>query len=107
MSICVLNICCSDACGDVLSVIAPTTPQQVATPATATTDKAQSWAYPVVVETTTVSSGSSSTHIRFGSVMTLMMTQVPAAQSHKYTTTSKVSDVTILVQYVLCLAAPI
>jgi hypothetical protein len=85
----------------VLSVIAPTDPQQATAVATApavtapaVTDKAQSWAYPVVVDTTTFSSGSSSTHIQYGSVMTLMMTQVPAALSHKYTTTSKVSCVT-------------
>jgi hypothetical protein len=94
----------SDACGDVLSVIAPTAAVVAPSVAVPVTDKAQSWAYPVVVDTTTVSSGSSSTHIQYGSVMTLMMTQVPAALSNKYTTTSKVSCATIslLVQHIMC-----
>jgi hypothetical protein len=93
----------------VLSVIAPTAPQQAAgvTVASATSaevsvsDKAQSWSYPVVVDTThsSASGHSTTTHIPYGSIMTLMMTQVPVALSHKYTTTSKVSCVTDTLQY--------
>ena len=108
---CTCHCClrCSDACGDVLSVIAPTAPQQAAgvTVASATSaeisvsDKAQSWSYPVVVYTThsSASGHSTTTHIPYGSIMTLMMTQVPVALSHKYTTTSKVSCVTDTLQY--------